>query len=72
MDPYIENPGDWPHARQVMSVFKFYQQHAFGAHRHWLHRPLRWAAHRRVAADRYDWPIEQVVMNLVRPQPSLS
>jgi len=23
----FENPGDWPHARQVMSVFKFYQQH---------------------------------------------
>ncbi len=23
----FENPDDWPHARQIMSVFKFYQQH---------------------------------------------
>ena len=23
----FESPADWPHARQVMSVFKFYQQH---------------------------------------------
>ena len=71
---YVGARGPWVSQEKwrLIQRFKFYQQHAFGAHRHWLHRPLRWAAHRRVAADRYDWPIEQVVMNLVRPQPSLS
>ncbi len=52
--------------------FKFYQQHAFGRHDHWLHAPLRWTARQRVAADWYDWPVEQVLMNLARPVRRLS
>jgi anaerobic magnesium-protoporphyrin IX monomethyl ester cyclase len=71
---YVGARGPWvsPEKWRLIQRFKFYQQHAFGAHRHWLHVPLAWSARRRVAADRYEWPVEQVVMNLVRPQPSLS
>jgi radical SAM superfamily enzyme YgiQ (UPF0313 family) len=52
--------------------FKFYQQHAFGQHSHPLHAPLRWAARWRVTRDRYRWPVEQVLMNLARPEPKYS
>jgi radical SAM superfamily enzyme YgiQ (UPF0313 family) len=51
--------------------FKFYQQHAFGRHRR-LHAPLRWIARRRVAADRYEWPVEQALLSLIRSEPRLS
>lgn len=64
--PWVSN-ATW----QRIQRFKFYQQHAFGRHR-WLHAPLQWAARRRIDSDRYDWPVEQIVLDAVRPQPRLS
>jgi hypothetical protein len=70
---YVGARGPWVSAELWTRVqrFKFYQQHAFGRHRR-VHAPLRWLARRRISADRYGWPIEQLVMNVVRPQPRLS
>jgi len=71
---YVGARGPWVSQGKWLLIqrFKFYQQHAFGQHRDWLHKPLRWAARQRLAANYYNWPIEQVVMDLVRPRPSLS
>ena len=52
--------------------FKFYQQHAFGLHDRWLHAPLRWAAQKRIAADWYGWPVEQLLVTLARPPARIS
>ncbi len=71
---YVGARGPWVSGEtwRLVQRFKFYQQHAFGQHLHWLHTPLRWAAQRRVAADWYAWPVEQMLVKLVRPQPRLS
>jgi anaerobic magnesium-protoporphyrin IX monomethyl ester cyclase len=71
---YVGARGPWVSDAMWRRVqrFKFYQQHAFGQHLHWLHAPLRWTARHRVASDWYGWPVEQMVVNLVRPQPRLS
>jgi anaerobic magnesium-protoporphyrin IX monomethyl ester cyclase len=71
---YVGARGPWVSEEtwRLVQRFKFYQQHAFGQHLHWLHAPLKWAARQRVAADWYGWPIEQLLVNLVRPQPRLS
>jgi anaerobic magnesium-protoporphyrin IX monomethyl ester cyclase len=71
---YVGARGPWvsDDTWERIQRFKFYQQHAFGQHHHWLHPPLRWLARQRVASDRYGWPIEQMLVNLARPQPRLS
>lgn len=71
---YVGARGPWVSDAtwRLVQRFKFYQQHAFGEHRHWAHAPLGWAARRRVRADRYGWPIEQAVFTLARRTPRLS
>ena len=55
----------------LVQRFKFYQQHAFGRHRP-LHAPLQWVSRRRVDADQYAWPLEQLIVNAVWPERALS
>jgi radical SAM superfamily enzyme YgiQ (UPF0313 family) len=71
---YVGARGPWvsPATWTRIQRFKFYQQHAFGAHRHWLHAPLRQAARWRVNTDRYGFPVEQMLMRVARPQQRLS
>jgi len=71
---YVGARGPWVSAATWTRIqrFKFYQQHAFGEHPHCLHAPLRRAARWRVEADRYGFPIEQMVMRVARPAERLS
>lgn len=71
---YVGSAGPWVSREKYERVerFKFYQKYAFGRHRHLLAHPLRVVSRWRVDRDFYRFPVEQKLIEALRPAPRLS
>ena len=65
--------GQWvgPETYEFMERFKFYSRHAWGNER-LVKRPLQLLARWRCRRDRYEWPFEKAIMQILRPEAELS
>lgn len=70
---YIGSAGPWVDGSKYEFVerFKFYNRVA-GGRRAWFHRPLQRIARWRCERDFYDFPLEKVVVERLKPLPELS
>lgn len=71
---YVGSAGPWvsPEKYRLVERFKFYQKYAFGRHTRAITRPLQAVARWRVDRDFYRFPIEQKLVEGLRPGPRLS
>ena len=70
---YIGSSGPWvtPERYQMVERFKFYNRFAWGPER-LIRRPMQWLARIRCSRDFYDFPIEKIVLDRLKPLPTLS
>lgn len=71
---YVGGAGEWvsPAQRERVERFKFYQRIGYGRNRSVLTAPLRRLARWRVESDWYRYPVEQRLIEWVRPGAKLS
>lgn len=71
---YVGSSGEWvtPEKERLVERFKFYQKYAFGRREHPLRWPLQVASRWRVDRNYYDFPLEKIVVERLRPGPRLS
>lgn len=71
---YVGGRGEWLTAAQNAKVegFRFYQKYAYDRAAGLPRQAFRWLARQRVEREIYRWPLEQRVIERLRPGPQMS